>query len=150
MEKIKATVTRVLVNDSVEYPYVSIWIDKPIMGFADKADDAGVVSRTECEVDRIDFSRSQLTRELCSADELIEEYRGGLTRAFGQKEFNRILAKSELTIVRERHTAGEIIPDKKDADGNDATYKQDCYTTSVAAIKMTERAIARIDKACEL
>lgn len=150
MTKNKVTVTRVLVNDSVEFPYVSFWIDKPLQGFTNDADEGGTVTRTEGDITKIDIARSKLTRQLCEADELIAEYRGSRTTAFGQKEFNRILMKAELTIVSERHSAGDEVPDTKDADGNPVTYKLDGYDYTVVGIKMTERAIARIDKACEL
>lgn len=150
MEKIKVTIASVNVFDKQEIPSVELVLTTPIKGFALNRDGQGVESFVETEVTSVSISRSKLTAQLCECNDLIDEYRGCQLKAFDQKTFSLILRKAELTIVRERHTAGEIKPDKFDADGNPVAYQRDCYTTNVVGVKLTDRAIQKLDDACSL
>lgn len=150
MEKIKVTITGVYVHDTKEIPSVELRLAQSIKGYAQSIDDNNVVTFDETDVTRISMNRSQLTRELCAVNELIDEYRGCRPTAFDQKAFALILRGAELTIVREAHVAGEVVPDAKDKDGNDIVFKRDCYTTHVVGVQLTDRAVARLDAACSL
>ena len=150
MEKIKVTVTGVRVFDAKEIPSVELQLASAIRGYAQSVDDNNVVTFNETDVTRISMNRSQLTRELCAVNELIDEYRSCRPTAFDQKAFALILRGAELTIVREAHAAGEIVPDAKDKDGNDIVFKRDCYTTHVVGVQLTDRSVARLDAACSL
>lgn len=150
MEKIKVTITGVRVFDAKEIPSVELQLASAIKGYAQSVDDNNVVTFDETDVTRISMNRSQLTRELCAVNELIDEYRGCRSTAFDQKAFALILRGAELTIVREAHAAGEVVSDAKDKDGNDIVFKRDCYTTHIVGVQLTDRAVARLDAACSL
>lgn len=150
MEKIKVTVTGIRVFDAKEIPSVELQLAQPIRGYAAHVEKNVVAGYEETDVTRISMNRSQLTRELCAVNELIDEYRGCRPVAFDQKAFALILRGAELTIVREAHVAGEVVPDAKDKDGNDVVFKRDCYTTHVVGVQLTDRAVARLDAACTL
>lgn len=150
MEKIKVTVVSVRVYDQKEIPSVELQFAESIKGYAQKVNDDKTITFTESDVNRVSINRSQLTRELCAANDLIDEYRGCRPNAFDQKTFSLILRGATLTLIREAHASGEVIPDAKDADGNEIVYKRDCYTTKVAGVQLTDRAVARLDAACTL
>ena len=155
VEKIKITIVSVFVYDQKDIASVELNIAEPIKGFAREIDANKVISFKETDVDSISINRSQLTRELCKCSDLIDEYRGCRSRAFDQKCLSLILRGAELTIVREAHATGEVVLDAdgkevKDKDGNTVVYKRDCYTTHIVAVKLTDRAIAKLDAACSL
>lgn len=150
MEKIKVTVVSVRVYDQKEIPSVELQLAEPIKGYAQHVNDDKTITFTETDVTSISMNRSQLTRELCVANDLIDEYRGCRPNAFDQKAFALILRGAVLTIIREAHAAGEIVPDAKDKDGNEIAFKRDCYTTHIAGVQLTDRSIARLDAACTL
>lgn len=150
MEKIKVTITGVRVFDAKEIPSVELQLANAIKGYAAIEDENKVITFGETDVTHISMNRSQLTRELCAANELIDEYRGCRPTAFDQKAFSLILRGAELTIVREAHAAGEVVPDAKDKDGNEITFSRDCYTTNIVGVHLTDRAVARLDAACSL
>lgn len=150
MEKIKVTVVGVRVYDQKEIPSVELQFAQSIKGYTQTVDSNKVISFAETDVTSISMNRSQLTRELCVVNDLIDEYRGCRPNAFDQKAFALILRGAVLTIIRESHAAGEIIPDAKDKDGNEIAFKRDCYTTHIEGVQLTDRAIARLDAACTL
>ena len=150
MEKIKVTITGVRVFDAKEIPSVELQLAQSIKGYAGRVENKVVTGYEETDVTHISMNRSQLTRELCAVNELIDEYRGCRPTAFDQKAFALILRGAELTIVREAHVAGEVVPDAKDKDGNDIVFKRDCYTTHVVGVQLTDRSVARLDAACSL
>lgn len=155
MEKIKVNVVSVRVFDQKEIPSVELTLGGTIKGFTQHIDENKSVSFVEADVNTVSINRSQLTRELCACNDLIDEYRGCRPTAFDQKAFALILRGAELTIVRESHDTGEVMTDAdgnalKDSEGNDRVYKRDCYTTSVVGVKLTDRAVARLDAACTL
>lgn len=150
MEKIKVTVTGVRVYDQKEIPSVELILAQAIKGYTARVENKVITGYDETDVTSISMNRSQLTRELCSVNELIDEYRGCRPTAFDQKAFSLILRGAVLTIVREAHAAGEIIPDAKDKDGNAIVFKRDCYTTHVVGVQLTDRSVARLDAACSL
>lgn len=155
MEKIKVTVVSVRVFDQKEIPSVQLTFNASIKGFTQHVDADKSVNFVEGEVDSVSINRSQLTRELCACNDLIDEYRGCRPTAFDQKAFSLILRGADLTLIREVHSAGEVIVDAdgntlKDSEGNDRVYTRDCYTTRVVGAKLTDRAVARLDAACSL
>lgn len=150
MEKIKVTVESVYVYDQKTIPSVELRIKESIKGYAQNVDADGVISYAETDVQTLSMNRSQLTRELCAASDLIDEYRGCRPTAFDQKAFSLILRGAVLTIIREAHAAGEVVPDAKDKDGNDVVFKRNCYTTHIEGVQLTDKAIARLDAACTL
>lgn len=150
MEKIKVTIIGVRVYDQKEIPSVELQLAQSIKGYAARVENKVVIGYDETDVTSISMNRSQLTRELCAVNDLIDEYRGCRPNAFDQKAFALILRGAVLTIIREAHAAGEIVPDTKDKDGNEIAFKRDCYTTHIESVQLTDRAIARLDAACTL
>ena len=150
MEKIKVTITGVRVFDAKEIPSVELQLAQSIKGYAARVENKVVKGYEETDVTSISMNRSRLTRELCAVNELIDEYRGCRPTAFDQKAFALILRGAELTIVREAHAAGEVVPDAKDKDGNDRVFNRDCYTTHIVGVQLTDRSVARLDAACSL
>ena len=150
MEKIKVTITGVRVFDAKEIPSVELQLAQPIKGYAARVENKVITGYEETDVTRISMNRSRLTRELCAVNELIDEYRGCRPTAFDQKAFALILRGAVLTIVREAHAAGEVMPDEKDKDGNEIVFKRDSYTTHIVGVQLTDRAVARLDAACTL
>lgn len=150
MEKIKVTITQVNVYDQKEIPSVELQLAQAIKGYAAHVENKVVTGYDETDVTSISINRSQLTRELCVANDLIDEYRGCRNKAFDQKALALILRGAVLTIIREAHAAGEIVPDAKDKDGNEIVFKRDCYTTHIEGVQLTDRAIARLDAFCTL
>lgn len=150
MEKIKVTIVGVRVYDKKEIPSVELQLEQSIKGYAQVVNKDKTVTFAETDVNSLSMNRSQLTRELCAASDIIDEYRGCRPTAFDQKTFALILRGAVLTIIREAHAAGEIIPDTKDKDGNEIAFKRDCYTTHIEGVQLTDRAIARLDAACTL
>lgn len=155
MEKIKVNVVSVRVFDQKKVPSVQLTFNASIKGFTRHIDADKSVNFIEGDVDNVSINRSQLTRELCACNDLIDEYRGCRPTAFDQKAFSLILRDAELTLIREIHSAGEVITDAdgnavKDSKGNDIVYTRDCYTTRVVGVKLTDRAVARLDAACTL
>ena len=150
MEKTKVTIESVRVYDEQEYPIVQLFIKEKIKGYIQNGN-----TFDQGDVDHISINRSQLTKDLCSCNDLIAEYRGCRVNAFDQKAFHLILWKSVLTIVRTPHSAGEIV---KDADGNNVTdsngdpilYNRDCFTTTIVGVSLTPEAQKKLDRACSL
>lgn len=150
MEKIEVTVVGVRVYDQKEIPSVELHFAQSIKGYVARVENNVIVDYDETDVTSISMSRSQLTRELCAVNDRINEYRACRNTAFDQKAFALILLGSGLTIIREPHNAGEIVPDAKDKDGNEIAFKRNCYTTHLDNVRLTNRAIARLDAACTL
>lgn len=151
MEKLKVTVDSVKVFDDREYPTVQFVFKETVKGYA-KAD---TNSFREGDVNTISINRAQLTKELCNCNDLIDEYRGCREKAFDQKAFGLILRGATLTIVRSKHTKGEVVKDVegndiKDGDGNPIVYNRDCYTTNVVGVTLTPRAEEKLEQACSL
>lgn len=151
MEKTKVTIESVKVFDGQDYPTVQLMFKETVKGYI-KADDG---SYKEGDVNAISISRSQLTKELCQHNDLIDEYRGCREKAFDQKSFSLILRGATLTIVRSKHTKGDAVKDTegndvKDGDDNPILYNRDCYTTNVVGVSLTPRAEEKLDQACSL
>lgn len=151
MEKYNLKVISVRVYDDCEKPSVSIGFDKPIKGFT-KAEDG---SYNEADVTDISINRSQFTRQLCNANELIATFRSARGKALDQRSFGLILPGATLTIVRTLRAKGEQMVNSEgqpevDADGNAKCYQRDCYTTDVVGIALTDIATARLDRVCQL
>lgn len=150
MEKIHVTVSAVRVYDNQTIPSVELWFNETIEGYTLIKGDNGAITKTKGYVNSISIQRNQLTSELCNLNELIADYKGCRATAFDQKAFSLILRGAELVIIREPYAAGEIIPDVKDKDGNAIAHKNDGFTTHVVGVKLTEKAIAKLDAACTL
>lgn len=151
MEATKITIESVKLFDNKEIADVQLTFTEPIRGFA--YNDAK--ERVEQDVTHVSLTRSQLTRELCSANDLIDEYRGCQSTAFTQKQLSLILRGAVLTIAREYKAAGEPILNADgepvvDADGNALAYKNDCYITTILKAKLTDRATQRLEDALTL
>lgn len=150
MEQTKLTINRVLVNENRTIPTVTVWFAGTIKGYAQEVGENNVSSYNETDVDHISFQRGDLTRQLCDANELIALYRGCRPKAFDQKAFNLLLNGSTINVVRTHHSAGDVVPDRKDADGNDVVYARDCYTTDVVGVELSDIAKTLLDKAISL
>lgn len=151
MEKTKVTIDSVKVFNEREYPNVQLTFKETVKGYI-KADDG---SYKEGDVTAISINRSQLTKELCNCNDLIDEYRGCREKAFDQKAFGLILRGATLTIVRNKHTKGDAVKDTegndvKNGDDNPILYNRDCYTTNVVGVTLTPRAEEKLEQACSL
>lgn len=141
METIVVTVKGVKVFADEKHADVQIQFLESIKGFAGKGEE-----RKECDVKTISMNRSKLTAQLCEASDDIAMYRATLDRAFGQKEFGVILFNAKLTLNRDRKSAGEVIGEDDDA----YTLEHDGYLTDVVKVKLSDRAISKIEEATAL
>lgn len=142
METIVVTVKGVKVFVDEKSANVQLTFEKTIKGFTKDADGNFV----ETDVKTISIHRSKLTAQLCDASDDIAMYRATLDHAFGQKEFGVILFNAQLTLNRQRVSAGEVI-----GEGDDAiAAERDCYLTDVTKVKLSERALDQLDKATSL
>ena len=69
--------------------------------------------------------------------------RNGDKNTFGATQLAIILRDAEVTLEREKHTAGE---EYKDSDGETKTLEHDCYFTAIKAIKITDNATKILDR----
>lgn len=143
-EKVKVTINGVAVFDNNGKASVRLSFDDAIRGY--KADGS---SFDETNVNYIDISRAALTKQLCSINDLIADFRATRIEALGQREFALILRGATLTLVRTHHVGGELTG-RQDEKGNDIAYQRDCYTTEVVAVKLTPNAVAKLERATEL
>ena len=121
---------------------VQFTFEKAIKGFARDADGNFV----ETDVKTISINRSKLTAQLCEVSDDIAMYRATLDHAFGQKEFGVILFNAQLTLNRQRVSAGEVI-----GEGDDAfVAERDCYLTDIVKVKLGDRALRQLDAATAL
>ena len=121
---------------------VQLTLDNAIKGFA--SDEEGNFNETD--VKTISIPRKKLTAQLCEASDDIAMYRATLECPFGQKEFGIILFNAQLTLNRQRIAAGEVI-----GEGDDVVAaERDCYLTDVAKVKLSDRALSKIDAATAL
>lgn len=142
METIVVTVKGVKVFVDEKSANVQLTFEKTIKGFTKDADGNFV----ETDVKTISIHRSKLTAQLCDASDDIAMYRATLDHSFGQKEFGVILFNAQLTLNRQRVSAGEVI-----GEGDDAiAAERDCYLTDVTKVKLSERALDQLDKATAL
>lgn len=115
------TVKRVQVIDTDDnFVSVNLQFDKAIPGFV-KQDDG---TYAEANVDHISFSRSAITRQLCSLNDLIATYRDACEGAFNRKQLSIILHGAKLTIKRTLHAAGEVIDGREDALERDQWFSE--------------------------
>lgn len=133
------TIKGVKVFENEEFANVSLTLTQPIKGFRLNRD---TNTMEEADVDTISMSRSALTRQLCDCNDDIALFRATRERAFGQREFGIILFNAKLTIERELKAAGEEV--------NGKALERDCYITSIVGVTLTERAIRKLDAACQL
>lgn len=143
-EKVKVTINGVAVFDNNGKASVRLSFDDTIRGY--KADGS---SFDETDVNVIDINRAALTKQLCSINDLIADFRATRIEALGQREFAIILRGATLTLVRTHHVGGELTG-RQDEKGNDIAYQRNCYTTEVVAVKLTANAIAKLERATEL
>ena len=109
---------------------VNLVFDKAIPGFV-KQDDG---SYAEANVDHISFSRSAITRQLCSLNDLIATYRDACEGAFNRKQLSIILHGAKLTIKRTLHVAGEVI------DGREEPLERDQWFTDIVGVSVSKTA----------
>ena len=149
METVVVTIKGVKVFVDENAASVQLTFDKAIKGFACDRDAKGkVIEGTlhEADVKTISIHRSKLTAQLCEISDDIAMYRATLDHSFGQKEFGVILFNSQITLNRQRVSAGEMI-----GEGDDAiAAERDCYLTDVVKVKLSDRALRQLDAATAL
>ena len=143
-EKVKVTINGVTVFDNDGKASVRLAFNETIKGY--KADGS---SFAETDVNYIDINRAALTKQLCTIDDLIADFRATRVEALGQREFALILRGAVLTMVRTHHVGGELTG-RQDEKGNDIAYQRDCYTSEITAVKLTPNAVAKLERATEL
>lgn len=113
------TVKRVeVVSNDDSYVNVNLTFDKSIPGFI-KSEDGSFV---EADVNKISFTRSNITKQLCAINDLIATYRDSCEEAFNRKQFSIILHGAKVNIKRTFHTAGEIVNDGEEPLERDKWY----------------------------
>ena len=149
METVVVTIKGVKVFVDENAASVQLTFDKAIKGFACDRDAKGkVIEGTlhEADVKTISIHRSKLTAQLCEISDDIAMYRATLDHSFGQKEFGVILFNAQITLNRQRVSAGEMI-----GEGDDAiAAERDCYLTDVVKVKLSDRALHQLDAATAL
>lgn len=133
------TIKSVKVFENEEVANVSLTMTQTVKGFRFNRD---TNTMEEADVDTISVSRSALTRQLCDCNDDIALFRATREKAFGQREFGIILFGAKLTVNRELKAAGEEV--------NGKALERDCYLTSIVGVTLSSRAIAALDKACQL
>ena len=133
------TIKSVKLFENEEVANVSLTMTQTVKGFRLNRD---TNTMEEADVDTISISRSALTRQLCDCNDDIALFRATLDKAFNQRQFGIILFGAKLTINRELKAAGEEV--------NGKALERDCYITSIVGITLSSRAIAALDKACQL
>lgn len=135
------TVKRVQVIDTDDnFVSVNLQFDKAIPGFVKQEDG----SYTEANVDHISFSRSAITRQLCSLNDLIATYRDASEVAFNRKQLSIILHGAKLTIKRTLHAAGEVI------DGREDALERDQWFSEIVGVAVSKTAAALLLNALTL
>ena len=149
METVVVTIKGVKVFVDENAASVQLTFDKAIKGFACDRDAKGkVIEGTlhEADVKTISIHRSKLTAQLCEISDDIAMYRATLDHSFGQKEFGVILFNAQITLNRQRVSAGEMI-----GEGDDAiAAERDCYLTDVVKVKLSDSALRQLDAATAL
>lgn len=142
MATIKTTVNRVQIFTDENRCDVRIGTRETFPGYVQDADG----TRTETNVSSFSLGRSRLTAQLCEASDEIAMYRIAQESSFTQKQLAVLLFGATLTIERKQIAAGETL-----GEGDDAwVAEQDCYITNIVGVKLTEKALERIDRALEL
>lgn len=135
------TVKRVQVIDTDDnFVSVNLQFDKAIPGFIKQEDG----SYAEANVDHISFSRSSITRQLCSLNDLIATYRDACEGAFNRKQLSIILHGAKLTIKRTLHAAGEVI------DGREDALERDQWFTDIVGVSVSKTAASLLLSALTL
>lgn len=134
-----------LFNDQVTFE-----IQEEIDGFkfVDKVKEAAKVKQFSMFI-------SKFTAQVVELDELLRDYRNCRTTRFDQKALGLIFTDATFGIERVPYEAGEVI---KDADGNDVVddsgnpicHQRDGIDTNIKAVKLSRRAIKRLEDACAL
>lgn len=142
METVVVTIKGVKVFVNETSASVQLNLAEPIKGFARNDDGC----YTETDVKSVSIHRSKLAAQLCEISDDIAMYRATLDHPFGQKEFGVILFNAKITLNRNRVAAGELI-----GEGDDAVAaERDCYLTDVTKVKLSDRALRRLDDATAL
>lgn len=143
METVVVTIKGVKVFVDENSASVQLTFDKAIKGFAHDDYEGAFV---ETDVKTISIHRSKLTAQLCEVSDDIAMYRATLDHSFGQKEFGVILFNAQITLNRQRVSAGEVI-----GEGDTAVAaERDCYLTDVVKVKLSDRALRQLDAATAL
>lgn len=150
MAQVQVTVEqiRLFVND--EFANVDITFPEEIEGYVEK-DNGFILDKTN----HISMKRAAFTADCCECSDLVADYRSCRETGFDQKALSLIFRGATLVIERTSHKSGEEVLDRngevvKDESDNPVLYQRDCFTSQIKAVKLTKRAIERIENALVL
>lgn len=155
METLKVTIVNVVVKENANAPYVWLNLTKPIKAYTVQRNADGTTARVLADTTALSMNLYQLSNELSAANELIDEYVACRATLLDQKALNIILRGAELTLERIAHKAGDAVNGEDgqplvDAFGKAIVFANDCHTTHITAVKLTDRATTKLDDALSL